>query len=113
MDNEINYEMEKQAIFNSLIAWADKYNIPDAKETQSEDAQVEISSRGVPRSKELLFELEILDLGGFDLPEIPDEIGFLTKLRVINVSLNRLTALPETLCNLKCLIELKIDWNHF
>jgi internalin A len=52
-----------------------------------------------------------LDLGGYDLTEVPPEIGELTKLKELCLSPNELTQLPPEIGKLKDLIELNLYGN--
>jgi hypothetical protein len=56
-----------------------------------------------------LTELYLMD--GF-LTELPSEIGFLTKLTILNVSRNALLTLPSSLSQLKELVQLNVSQNH-
>ncbi|WP_313989907.1 leucine-rich repeat domain-containing protein [Xanthocytophaga flavus] len=58
--------------------------------------------------------LEELYLGGSrKIGSIPDQIGQLTNLRVLNLSANNLRDLPPTIANLVNLTELNLSHNEF
>ena len=54
---------------------------------------------------------ETLDLSNMGLPELPESLGQLTALRMLNLQGNRLTALPESLGQLTALQRLFLDRN--
>jgi hypothetical protein len=53
-----------------------------------------------------------LDLSGFDLEEIPEELGWLVQLTELNLSNNRLVNLPGWLSNLSHLNKLHLQYNQ-
>ncbi|MBD3351768.1 MAG: hypothetical protein GF364_09815, partial [Candidatus Lokiarchaeota archaeon] len=65
----------------------------------------------VPDSIGSLPYLEILDLEGNKLSSIPRTIGFLKRLKILNLSSNQLTSVPETICSLSALEKLNL-WNN-
>jgi internalin A len=56
--------------------------------------------------------LEILDLVGNQLTEIPDSIGNLTNLKTLMLRYNKLTELPESIGNLTNLMALDLKVNQ-
>ncbi|CAF3819563.1 unnamed protein product, partial [Rotaria sordida] len=65
-----------------------------------------------------LFELEILDLStertsglDFRIERLPREIGYLYRLRILNLDVNALTSLPDAICELKYLECLTVSCN--
>jgi Leucine-rich repeat (LRR) protein len=53
-----------------------------------------------------------LDFSDYGLETIPEEIGGLTQLRSLNLSVNRLRTLPESIGNLKQLRTLHLGRNQ-
>src|SRR5690242_10897 len=53
-----------------------------------------------------------LDLGKLDLRELPEEIGWLTWLKSLDVRDNRLTTLPNAICRMDHLSLLEARNNH-
>lgn len=57
-------------------------------------------------------KLEVLDLCGSNLPHLPDAMfNFVPNMRILNVSKNSLTVLPDTIANLRLLEELNVSKN--
>ncbi|WP_442939201.1 leucine-rich repeat domain-containing protein [Nostoc sp.] len=54
-----------------------------------------------------------LSLHGIGLTELPESIGTLTQLRVLDLYQNRLTTLPETIASLTGLQKLSLRANEF
>ncbi len=54
-----------------------------------------------------------LQLGGYDINEIPFSIGMLKNLEYLNLWNNKLTNLPKSFENLISLEQLYLDWNWF
>ena len=77
--------------------------------------QVSISGRGlvsVPEWLGSLTSLTMLDLGGNRLTALPDWIGNLPALTTLHLSRNRLTALPDWIGNLPALTTLHLSRNR-
>ncbi len=56
--------------------------------------------------------LRVLDLSDNSLTQIPESIGLLKQLRVIDVARTRIKALPDSICELSNLEELRINGNR-
>ncbi|RUM58065.1 MAG: hypothetical protein DSY40_00120, partial [Nautilia sp.] len=73
--DEITKKLEDIKNFNqnisTLIGWADENNIPSDK---------------FPRDKNALKNITILDLSNLNLDIIPQSIGYLTKIEILNLS---------------------------
>ena len=54
-----------------------------------------------------------LQLGGYDISEIPYSIGMLKNLEYLNLWNNKLITLPKSFENLSSLEQLYLDWNWF
>lgn len=60
-----------------------------------------------------LKSLKILNLVGMELKALPESFGNLTSLEFLNLAYNRLTTLPESIGNLKFLKTLNLENNQF
>jgi Leucine-rich repeat (LRR) protein len=60
-----------------------------------------------------LKKLQVLDLNYNQISELPDSVGYLLDLRFILLASNRLNSLPHLLHNLTSLIYLNISFNCF
>jgi hypothetical protein len=82
------------------------------------DLSIEWDDEKTPKLTELpdslgqLTELQMLDLGGNQLTELPENMAQLTKLTRLYVSRNLLAAMPEWLVQLKQLQSLGFSGNH-
>ena len=65
----------------------------------------------VPESIGRLTALKILDMSYADINYIPEALGNLTALERLNLKSNRLAIVPDCICNLTSLIELELDSN--
>ncbi|MHA1734103.1 MAG: leucine-rich repeat domain-containing protein [Promethearchaeota archaeon] len=65
----------------------------------------------IPETIGNLSELRVLDIGKNNISEIPDSFEELKKLEFANLSLNQLTKFPESLLQLPSLKELKVNGN--
>jgi Leucine-rich repeat (LRR) protein len=113
--------------FNNLLKWAKDNKINERnthaeisgfwfneKENDPWGIRLEDMPSGITQDIDhALSKFSILNINGFDLTEIPEDIGFLNGLTSINLSCNKLTTLPHTLTKLERLIKLKIDRNLF
>ncbi|MBR9868284.1 MAG: hypothetical protein GYB18_14440 [Oceanospirillales bacterium] len=117
---------------DELIAWADKYDLPHlhcAEPETDDDGNVldEGCLIGIPRDKEQLRNLEVLNLTGYVKSDIPDQIRYLTNLRElyfpggldawwaaeeVDRDKNAITEIPEWIADLKHLEVLDLSDNY-
>ena len=95
-----------------ILDWADENSIPDLKWIEHDSYLKGGYYKGVPRDKEKLLDLTELNLLGYQLAELPKEIGTLTQLKKLYLSGNKLTELPAGISNLVNLEELYVPGNH-
>ena len=58
-------------------------------------------------------EIKRLDLSGLGLESLPDELGLLNDLVILNLANNKLTELPQNFSSLKKLNNLDLRRNYF
>ena len=80
--------------WDRLKTWLDQYGVIDDSVTSPE-------------------QITRLDLSAKSLKEIPEAIGILSNLLVLNLANNKLSSLPESMRNLKSLRNLDIRRNSF
>lgn len=117
---------------DELIAWADKYDLPHlhcADPEVDDDGNVldEGCLVGIPRDREQLRNLEVLNLTGYVKSDIPDQIRYLRKLRELYFSggpdawwtaeavdrdQNVVTEIPDWIGDLEHLEVLDLSHNH-
>ena len=82
------------------------------------DLSLKFSAKGIQKLSELpealgqLTHLQLLDLRGNQLTELPEAIGQLTQLRLLNLNENELTELPEAIGQLTQLQSLNLEENQ-
>ena len=87
-----------------LIEFARKYQVDDILSI--------CKNESFNADKEVLLNLESLNLSNKKLTSLPEAIGCLKNLQFLNLSKNNLEELPQTLAQLQSLQELDITWNH-
>lgn len=95
-----------------LFQWADKNNIPNKIVPDLSGEIYHVQYIGIPRNEELLLDITSLDLSGYNLKELPNEIENLVNLKAINISHNQFQSIPECIYNLKKLEFLNIAFNQ-
>lgn len=58
------------------------------------------------------FNVKKLDLGGYELKEIPDNIGKYNKLKILRLNHNQLDSFPLSICQISSLRELRLSHNN-
>lgn len=95
---DINNQIIKNTCIENLLVWADENKI---------------SNKDLPRDKEQLLSLKYLELGldGCFLDNIPKEIGILTNLLSLSLSIlsDKKVVIPESLGNLVHLEDLELN----
>ncbi len=75
---------------DDLIAWADEHDVPE---------------RNLPRDKQEILRLTILDFGGNKLTALPESLGNLTNLTELNLDGNPIKELPSALSHLQDIVK--------
>lgn len=118
-----------------LIQWADENNVPEftyiTKDVFDEDDNIIETLKiafGLPRNENLLLNLKELNLSGHNFTEIPEQVKYLTNLKLLNFSkdisdtewpalqnadrFNVLTSIPNWISELINLEELNLSDNR-
>lgn len=85
-------------LLNEIMKWADENDI----------SELDINNSGIPRNEIELLNLEEIDLLGYDLKDLPSEIGILTNLKILNVNYCDLESIPSEISNLYNLEHLEL-----
>ena len=111
--DEILNEVDDDIWIEKLWQWADENKIPnlDFHDVFYEGYFNGQVYKGFPRDKNILMNLEELDLSSYQLSYLPYEIGRLTKLTKIYLSYNKITSLPLSFAKLVNLKELNLYSN--
>lgn len=101
-----------------LWKWANENKIPDpdAEKGRWFDDKNEKWGKGIPREKTRLLNLQELDLSGAlfnpnEIKELPNEIIYLSNVKVLNVHKQKLSKLPTNISKLKKLESLWLSNN--
>jgi Leucine-rich repeat (LRR) protein len=95
-----------------LWDWADENNVPDRTWVAREGRPSGGYWTGLPREKEQLLNLTVLDLRSLKLTTLPPEIGNLTELEALDLRSNHLTKILPEIGNLIKLKSLELDRNY-
>lgn len=60
-----------------------------------------------------LTRLQLLDVSQNYLKDLPETMGKMKSLQSLNLCTNKLCSLPKSLCHVRCLKDIKIDAEHF
>jgi Leucine-rich repeat (LRR) protein len=93
--------------FNELCRWADENNLP---EYVLQNKEATVPDPILPRDKNILLNMEDLDLSDWGLNDIHPFIGKLTNLKELNLWRNKFKEIPEELCDLSNLEVLHMSY---
>ena len=108
LENIIGDKMRYSALEEKI--WKSGYKI---KDKHIYEIQIDNDIKSLPDSIGDLESLEILNLRSNKLIQLPESISKLTKLRELNLGFNDLTSLPDSIGNLKSLEILSLKYNKF
>jgi Leucine-rich repeat (LRR) protein len=93
---------------NSVVIYGKRYNI----NTTTRLDLFRINLTKLPENIGQLTKLKVLSLYDNKLTKLPESIGNLTKLRVLNLRDNELTSLPESIGDLTKLEYVNLEYNN-
>lgn len=93
----------------TIINWADKYNIPDLRWIENKHYPAGGYWGGLPRNVEKLLNLERLYFENLDINYLPDELSYLSNLKELLISNTNVDTIPNSFSHFENLMTFTIE----